>query len=81
MGALISGVFKGVGGLFGIGGEQQQRAPEIQEVKQPTVNQEVVDRNAADIMRRRRGAAATVVGASNQGSTAGAVASKTLLGQ
>lgn len=58
-----------------------QKAPEPVEIKQPVVQQEVVDRQAADIMRRRRGTAATVTGAGSTGSTAGSVAVKTLLGQ
>jgi len=44
------------------------------------VQQEVVDRQAQDLMRRRQGSAATVTGASSSGSTAGSVAAKTLLG-
>lgn len=58
-----------------------QKAPDPVEIKQPVVQQEVVDRQAADIMRRRRGTAATVTGAGSTGSTAGSVAAKTLLGQ
>ena len=50
-------------------------------VQQPTVSQEIVDRNAADIMRRRRGQAANVTGAAAQGTTAGSVAAKSLLGE
>lgn len=57
-------------------------APTVQDVKAPTVNQEIVDRNTADIMRRRRGASATRTGAGDAGGgTAGSVAAKTLLGQ
>lgn len=56
-------------------------APTVQDVKAPTVNQELVDRNTADVMRRRRGSAATRTGAGESGGgTAGSVASKTLLG-
>ena len=47
----------------------------------PTVNQEIVDRSAADLMRRRRGSRATVTGASGMGTTAGSVAAKQLLGE
>jgi hypothetical protein len=50
-------------------------------VATPVVNQEIVDRNAADLMRRRRGSRATQTGAANLGTTAGSVASKELLGQ
>jgi hypothetical protein len=50
-------------------------------VPAPTVNQEIVDRNAADMMRRRRGSRATITGAAEMGSTAGSVATKDLLGQ
>lgn len=58
-----------------------QQAPAVVEVQQPVVQQEQVDRSAADIMRRRRGSAATITGAGASGSTAGSVAAKTLLGQ
>ena len=57
-----------------------QAAPAVVEVQQPVVMQEQVDRNAQDIMRRRKGSAATVTGAGSTGSTAGSVAAKTLLG-
>lgn len=57
-----------------------QQAPAVVEVQQPVVQQEQVDRSAADIMRRRKGSAATVTGAGSSGSTAGSVAAKTLLG-
>lgn len=67
-----------MGGLFK---PKAAPAPTVQEVKTPVVNQEIVDRNAADIMRRRRGSNATITGASDVGTTAGSVASKTLLGQ
>lgn len=59
---------------------QVQQAPTPIEVKAPVVSQEQVDRSTADIMRRRRGTQATVTGAGDMGSTAGSVASKTLLG-
>jgi hypothetical protein len=45
------------------------------------VNQEIVDRNTADVLRRRRGSRATITGASEMGSTAGSVAIKDLLGK
>lgn len=51
------------------------------EIKQPMVEQATVDRNAADLMRRRKGTADTITGASGLGSTSGSVAAKTLLGQ
>lgn len=68
-----------MGGLFG--SPKVQKAPTPVEIKQPVVQQDTVDRNAADIMRRRKGTAATVTGAGEAGSTAGSVAAKTLLGQ
>ena len=55
-------------------------APTVQEVKAPVVNQEQVDRQTSDIMRRRKGTMATV-GTGSEGSTAGSVAVKSLLGQ
>jgi hypothetical protein len=67
-----------MGGLFG-GGQKAPPPPTIQEVKVPVVDQTQVDRQTADIMRRRRGANATI-GTGSQGSTAGSVAAKTLLG-
>lgn len=51
------------------------------EVKEPVVNQEIVNRTTTDLARRRRGSSATVTGAADMGSTAGSVAAKTLLGQ
>jgi hypothetical protein len=65
-------------GLFGA--PKVQQAPAVTEVKAPVVQQEIVDRSVADIMRRRKGSAATVTGAGDMGSTAGSVAAKTLLG-
>lgn len=55
--------------------------PEPVEVKQAAINPAVADRQASDILRRRKGRAATVTGAGETGTTAGAVASKSLLGQ
>lgn len=57
-----------------------QQAPAVTEVKAPIVQQETVDRSVSDIMRRRKGTAATVTGAGS-GTTEGSVAAKTLLGQ
>jgi hypothetical protein len=57
-----------------------QQMPAPTEVQTPVVNQEIVDRSTSDIMRRRQGAAATDTGASTQGTTAGSVAAKQLLG-
>lgn len=68
-----------MGGLFGK--PKVQQAPTPVEIQQPVVNQEIVDREAADIMRRRQGTAGTVTGAGSSGTTAGSVAAKTLLGQ
>ena len=58
-----------------------QQAPTVTEVKTPVVNQEIVDRTATDLARRRQGTAATQTGAASIGSTAGSVAAKSLLGQ
>jgi hypothetical protein len=49
-------------------------------VPTPVVNQEIVNRTAQDVLRRRKGARATVTGAGELGSTAGSVATKDLLG-
>lgn len=68
-----------MGGLFSK--PKVQQAPVVTQVEAPVVQQEVVDRNAADIMRRRKGTAATLTGAGEGSSTAGSVAAKTLLGQ
>lgn len=54
--------------------------PTVTDVKAPVVNQELVNRQTADIMRRRKGAAATIL-TDDGGSTSGSVAAKTLLGQ
>lgn len=66
-----------MGGLFSK--PKIQQAPAVTEVKAPVVQQEIVDRTASDILRRRKGQAATVTGAA-AGTTAGSVATKTLLG-
>lgn len=58
-----------------------QQAPTPVEIQQPVTDQAVVDRQAADLMRRRQGTAATQTGAATTGTTAGSVAAKTLLGQ
>lgn len=68
-----------MGGLFSKPKVQQMPAPT--EVKVPVVNQEIVDRSTTDIMRRRKGAAATDTGAASSGTTAGSVAAQQLLGQ
>lgn len=62
-------------GLFG-----RKAPPPPEPVPAPVVNQEIVDRNAADVLRRRKGSRATVTGADKLGTTAGSVASKDLLG-
>lgn len=68
---------------------QVQQAPTPIDVKPPVeamspaaaaARVEQIDRSTADIMRRRKGTQATVTGAGDMGSTAGSVASKTLLG-
>lgn len=51
------------------------------EVKQAAINPAVAERQASDILRRRKGRAATVTGAGDIGTTAGSVAAKSLLGQ
>lgn len=68
-----------MGGLFSK--PKVQQAPTPVEIQQPVVNQEIVDRSAADILRRRQGTAATVTGAASTGTTAGSVAAQQLLGQ
>jgi len=67
-----------MGGLFS--SPKVQQAPTPVEIKAPVVNQDQVDRTATDIMRRRRGAQATLTGAGYEGSTTGSVATKSLLG-
>ena len=71
----------GIKEIFGIKDPKPLPPPTVTEIKTPTVNQEQVDRNTADIMRRRKGSAATMTGAADIGTTAGSVAAKTLLGQ
>lgn len=66
-----------MGGLFSK--PKAPPAPTVTEIKVPVVNQEQVDRQTSDIMRRRKGAAATV-GTGSEGTTAGSVAVKSLLG-
>lgn len=69
-----------MGGMFS--SPKVQKAPPVAApIEQPVVQQELVDRQAADIMRRRRGSAATRTGAADTGDTSGSVAAKTLLGQ
>mgnify|MGYP003611773762 CR=1 FL=1 len=68
-----------MGGIFS--SPKVQQAPAVTEVKQPVVNQEIVDRSTSDLMRKRQGAAATQTGAADIGSKAGSVAAKSLLGQ
>lgn len=74
-----------MGGLFSSKKEAAPLPPPtVTEIKTPVVNQETVDRNTSDIMRRRKGSAATVLtegtGGQTMGTTAGSVASKSLLG-
>lgn len=68
-----------MGGLFS--SPKVQQAPTPVEVKQPVVNQEIVDRSTSDLMRRRKGTLATQTGAADIGTTAGSVAAKSLLGE
>ena len=72
MGGVISGI-------LGVKQAQALPAPTVTEVKTPMINQEQVDRQNADIARRRRGSAATIA-TTGETSTAGSVAGKTLLG-
>lgn len=65
-------------GLFS--SPKQQQAPTPVEIKAPVVNQQQVERSTTDIMRRRRGTQATLTGAGSTGTTAGSVATKSLLG-
>lgn len=67
-----------MGGLFSK--PKVQAAPQVTEIKQPVVNEEIVNRNAQDLARRRRGTGATLTGA-GEGTTSGSVAAKSLLGQ
>lgn len=67
-----------MGGLFS--SPKVQEAPAVTPVAVPVVNQEQVDRNTSDIMRRRKGTGATITDAGSIGTTAGSVASKALLG-
>lgn len=69
-----------MGGLFSKPKVMQAPAPAPIEIKAPVVNTEQVNRNAADVMRRRKGTQATVTGAGEMGTTAGSVAAKSLLG-
>lgn len=57
------------------------QAPAPEPVPAAQVNEDAVNRNLFDLMRRRRGARATQTGAGSMGTTAGSVASKELLGQ
>lgn len=68
-----------MGGLFSK--PKVMQAPTPVEIKAPVVNTEQLDRNAADVMRRRNGSQATITGAGEMGTTAGSVAAKSLLGQ
>lgn len=68
-----------MGGLFSK--PKIMQAPTPVEIKAPVVNTEQLDRNAADVMRRRKGSQATITGAGEMGTTAGSVAAKSLLGQ
>jgi hypothetical protein len=76
MTGIIGGIVKPL-----IGIKDPTPLPTPQSVAAPTVDQSQVDRANADLIRRRKGAAATVTGAADVGSTAGSVAAKTLLGQ
>lgn len=58
-----------------------QKAPEVKDIQVPVVNQEQVDRDTADILRRRRGSAATVITSSASGTTEGAVGATKLGGK
>lgn len=65
-----------MGGLF-----KTPKAPEIKELPPtPTVDQVMVDRNTSDMLRRRKGRAATDLTSGGGAGTSGSVASKQLLG-
>ena len=53
----------------------------IEMPKTPVVDQSIVDREAADLLRRRRGRAATVMTGASGEVGSGSVATKSLLGQ
>lgn len=54
----------------------------IEMPKTPVVDQTIIDREMADVMRRRRGRAASVIAGESGGMMApGAVGTKSLLGQ
>lgn len=67
-------------GLFGGPKQSMLPPPTVTQVQAPTVNQSQVDRQTADMLRRRKGTQATV-GTGSEGTTAGSVAVKSLLGQ
>lgn len=66
-----------MGGLFK---PKIVQPPPVEVPPTPVVDQQQVDRQAADVMRRRRGRAATMLTEGQQFDTAGAVATKTALG-
>jgi hypothetical protein len=47
----------------------------------PRVDEQALERDRSDMLKRRRGRAATILTGQNEGSAAGSVATKTLLGQ
>ena len=68
-------------GIFGGGGTPTPPKP-VEMPVQPKVDQAVIDREAGDMIRRRRGRAATVLNTGGSGDVpAGSVATKTLLGE
>lgn len=70
-----------MGGIFSGPKAPPPPAP-IEMPKTPVVDQTIIDRDQADVMRRRRGRAATMLTGSEGGMvSSGNVAAKTLLGQ
>lgn len=68
-----------MGGLFG--SSKGTPAPEPVVPQAPVVNQDLVDRQASDLSRRRRGSLSTMTGAGTMGDTSGSIAAKRLLGE
>jgi len=69
-------------GIFGGGGSTPEPPKPIEMPVQPKVDQAVIDREAGDMLRRRRGRAATVLNTGSSGDVPmGSVATKTLLGE
>lgn len=70
-----------MGGIFSSPKAPPPPPAPIEMPKTPVVDQTIVDREQADVMRRRRGRAATIIAGEPIGGMAGSVAGKNLLGQ